>query len=131
VEKKTSIAPLHDVMRKTGNAWNDWLLPDSCLMPKRIPKNLELSDGAWSLNVEPLNFEPPWGFERLERFEPLRRTLPVGERSVAIERLERLERLEQTPFYRGLHLSHAACQLLYIVPELLNYHPVREKTAFT
>jgi hypothetical protein len=25
----------------------------------RIPENLELSDGVWSLNVEPLNFEPP------------------------------------------------------------------------
>jgi hypothetical protein len=44
-------ASLHDVMRKI---WN----------------------GVWSLNVEPLNFEPPQGFER----------------SKAIERLERLER---------------------------------------
>jgi len=43
-------ASLHDVMRKIGN-------------------------GAWSLNVEPLNFEPPQGFER----------------SKAMERLERLE----------------------------------------
>jgi hypothetical protein len=28
-----------------------------CLMTKRIPKKLELSNGVWSLNVEPLNFE--------------------------------------------------------------------------
>jgi hypothetical protein len=34
-------------------------LPVSSLIPKRIPENLELSDGVWSLNVELLNFELP------------------------------------------------------------------------
>jgi hypothetical protein len=54
------VASLRDVRRKIGNVWNDWLLPvSSCLMPKRIPQNLELSDGVLSLNVEPLNFELP------------------------------------------------------------------------
>ena len=36
-------------------------------MPKRIPENLELSDGVWSLNVEPLNFELPRG-SRIARY---------------------------------------------------------------
>jgi hypothetical protein len=31
-----------------------------CLMTKIIPEKLELSDGVWSLNVEPLNLELPW-----------------------------------------------------------------------
>ena len=44
-------------------------------------RDANIGDGVWSLNVEPLNFEPPQGLEPLERFE----------RSVAVERLERFE----------------------------------------
>ena len=77
--------------------------------------------------------------ERQERFERLRRTRPRGERSAAIERLERLERLEQAPFYGGHTIKRARvciclmrlvnCCILSL--ELLNYHPVRGKTAST
>jgi len=38
-------------------------------------RDAKIGNGVWSLNVEPLNFEPPQGFERSE----------------AVERLERLE----------------------------------------
>ena len=60
-------------------------------------RDAKIGDGVWSLNVEPLNFELPCGFERseaVERLEQLERTDPHLELSKAVERLERLEQAD-------------------------------------
>jgi uncharacterized protein (DUF433 family) len=85
-----------------------------------------IGDEVWSLNVEPLNLEPPQGFKRLELLEPglkitlnswtLNLEVPLGltfelpwgfERSEAIEHLERLEQAQAKIVLRFMKNSRA------------------------
>jgi len=52
---KLALCPFSSLIPPTAEAFTE----QSSFRSSRIPETLELSDGVWSLNVEPLNFELP------------------------------------------------------------------------